>query len=38
MIAQPRMSSLSRRLMLTIILVIIGATLSGFFGLRAYRA
>ena len=38
MIAQPRMSSLSRRMILTIALVIVGAAIIGFFGLRAYRA
>ena len=38
MIAQPSTPSLSRRLMLTIALVIVGAALVGFFGLRAYRA
>jgi len=38
MIAQPRTASPSRRLMLTIALVIVGAALVGFFGLRAYHA
>jgi hypothetical protein len=38
MIAQPRTPSASRRLMLTIALVMVGAALVGFFGLRAYHA
>jgi len=38
MIAQPRTPSASQRLMLSITLLIAGAALVGFFGLRAYRA
>ena len=38
MIALPRTPSASRRLLLTIALVIVGAALVGFFGLRAYHA
>ena len=38
MIARRRISSFSRRLMLTITLVILGAALVSFFGVRAYRA
>jgi hypothetical protein len=38
MIALPRTPSASRRLLLTIVLVIVGAALVGFFGLRAYHA
>jgi hypothetical protein len=38
MIAQPHTPSASRRLLLTIVLVIVGLGLTGFFGTRAYRA
>jgi hypothetical protein len=38
MIAQPHTPSASRRLLLTIVLVIVGLGLVGFFGTRAYRA
>jgi hypothetical protein len=38
MIVQPRTPSASRHLMLSIALVIAGAALAGFFGVRAYHA
>ena len=38
MVAQPHTPSASRRLMLSIALLLAGAALVGFFGLRAYRA
>jgi hypothetical protein len=38
MIAQPHTPSASRRLLLTIVLVIVGLGLVGVFGTRAYRA
>ena len=38
MVIQSRTASISRRMMLSIVLVLLGIALAGFFGVRAYRA